>query len=265
MHKLLLHTCALIIGLSALGQPAPINRRAFALSGLASTSTPLDILTNSMFLRWVHTDMTTGWVVTNNWVDRIQSVVWPGVAGATPTNLANGVFFAGGQYLDLASNSKGAGNSSTVQWAMLLIYNQTDNSATDMLIGDGNGTGGYGIQLNQGADGLYWVHYNTIFRRLCQRPAPNLVHDVLICCTNGMSHMTCFTNGVYTGADHNQGEASTTGFLVKTLAADYSGAQKFVGFIKEVIVWTNAAAFSWSSVNASNVHYYATNTYSYTP
>lgn len=255
---------SLILCLSCFGQPAPINRRAFALASLATTSTPLDILTNSMFLRWVHTDMTNGWVVTNNWVDRIQSLAWPGAAGATPTNLANGVFFAGGQFLDLGGGSKAAGNGSTVQWAMLIIYNQTDNSGTGMLVGDGNGTGGYGIQLNQGADGLYWVHYNVTFRRLCQRPAPNLVHDVLICCTNGITHMTCFTNGVYTAANLDQSEGAS-GFLVKTLAADYGGAQKFVGFIKEVIVWTNTSSFSWSSVNASNVHYYSTNTYAYSP
>lgn len=251
---------SLVLCLSAVAQPNPINRRAMAIAGLASG--PPNFFPSGMYLRWVASDVPLNNVVSNQWADRIQGVLLQqGDGTKQPTNSSLGVYFNGTWFLTNVAKTFNAGGGG---FAVLAILNQDVTTGTQMGITDDTHTGDGIPQFNTGGGSTFWVRgaSGSDFQDMKFVNPGNTLHDILFCPTNGAANSTCFTNGVATPCTiaANSQQPNMVGF-----GRESGGTQLFHGYLRELIVWTNQASFTFSSVNVSNVHYYATNTYGFTP
>lgn len=249
---------SLVLCLSAFAQPNPINRRAMAIAGLASS--PVGVFPSGMYLRWVATDVPNNNVVSNQWADRIQGVLLQqGDPTKQPTNSTSGVYFNGTWYLTNVPQAFVAGGGG---FAVLVVIDQDVTTGTQMLITDSTHTGDGIPQFNTGGGSTFWVRgaAGSDFQNLKFVNPGNVLHDIMFTPTNGAAHATCFTNGVATPCDiaANTGQPNMVGF-----GRESGGTQLYHGWLRELIVWTNQTSFS--SLNVSNIHYYCTNTYGFTP
>ena len=253
----------LCVCLTSYAQPNPINRRAMAIAGLAKSSGGAGgSLPAGQFLRWKASDLPNNVVVSNQWSDEIQGLLaQQGDNTVRPTNTSgSGVHFDGTTWLTNTATSFTPNGQA--EWQVLVIVN-LDSAGTSMMTlwdtqSGGTGNGLYAWNAN---GHTYWAHLTGVFRDLNVVQTTGLTRDILFCPTNGTGHTTCFTNGIGTGADWNEGEA--VNFTLQGIGAIASGGQKLKAKIQEIIVWTNG--FDFTAITVSNIHYYSTNTYSFTP
>lgn len=247
----------------AFAQPAPINRHAVILSGLAASSPGVFNPTNIAHAKywWVSVDVTNQANVTN-WPDRVQSLILTnGTTGATrPTiTAANlGVHFAraSAQILtNLPGFSLGqlGDNVATIWWIMNA---DSTPSFADIAESHGGDTS-LGIYT---ANQIYYYKNPTVSKSQVITTG-HYIDAAVVLNVSGTSSNLFYTNGIpaITNTSPLAAGMDPTWLFTK-LGSSVNGS--YDGYIREFAFFSNQAL---SSVTISNLHYYATNKYSYTP
>jgi hypothetical protein len=180
-------------------------------------------------------------IAVTNWTERVNGVQSKqGDASRQPTNSLLGVGFGGAQ--DLTNVSTLTSHSNT----FFVIYEATATAPIANVLGGG----GYGFSLAS----LEWYESGTPLTKLSSAVSLNQVKDFVWNGTN-----TFYTNNV----------VSATGISLPGIGFTNIGSAMpstpnsfWKGYILEIAVWTNTVL---SAVNISNIHYYATNTYGFSP
>lgn len=236
---------SLLLSLTAFGQPSPINRRAFALAGLATTS---KLFPANLGYYWVYVDMPTNILVTN-WVDRIQGSVWTNGAADTtrPTNSDLGVHFDSTKTQILTNYTISFyGTNSSSHW--IIIRRDKNNAFQDFL-----------DYANSGD--LEWGYYNDNTHAVsagvaARNDGPSLLGDFqdLAWVSDGAANNTSFyTNGVF--ATNWSGTVINSGKTWRIMGG-IANEGYFGGYIKAFGIWSNTV-FTVNQV--SNLHYAFTN------
>lgn len=256
MHKFLLYPCILILGFAAFGQPSPINRRAFALASLANTPiTPQSI--PGLAYWWVSSDLNPTNVV-NSWTDRIQGAIWTnsGTSSLHPTNTPNGMWFDGSKNQFL-TNLPALGNSLDFRgseiWGITACTKTNFSPILSRSLAANawvfyDGSCNLSMSIPSGANGQVGAFATNIFTDWLRMSSNNTVTYACYGWTNGVNHSSLGNdstsiNITYMGRDQN----STASYFV----------------IKELAIYTNVNLTS--SQVQTILHFYATNTYGYTP
>lgn len=240
---------SLLLVLSAHGQPSPINRRALAIAGLASSTTPATLGANYW---WVYTDMASGINVTN-WIDRIQASVWTnGFVDATrPTTDANGVLFNRANSTVLTNSGVSFANTST----HFVIVKRTSASAFQDI-------------LDQANSGLLEWFWNNASQWLFSVSSANRLVDGNTSGTTAFFDMVMVTDGngnvsdLYTNGVSAKHDAVAIPAGIWKIMGGIPNNGFFGGYFKEMAVWTNV---NLNTTKIGQLHTYATNTYGYTP
>lgn len=202
---------------------------------------------NTLYAWWVASDLAVNNRVndTNPWIDRVQGILLRnGNTGEDPTNSASGIAFFPGVGTAYLTNAPLAPGSATT---ICLIVNPAIVASGDNALYAQGGT-----------------PFNNIYVRNSrfEYPFNTAISGTIVVGTNydlvgsqGGGVLTFYTNGVQSAT----GSTAFGGW--RFLGWDGTGDQPYSGYVREVLVWSNA----FSSVQLSNVHYYATNTYGYAP
>lgn len=249
---------SLLLSLTAFGQPSPINRRAFAITGLVKPSGP------PLFLAyyWVASDMSNN-IIVSNWVDRIQGSVWTNLNITTQpdiTNSSSGVHFTRSKAQTLTNNVNpirygGTGGDSYVsQW--IILQREASGVFQDFLDYADSGDAEWGY--DPGNNLFLFLNTHSLNTGAV---TPGTIQDVAVA-SDGITPLTIiYTNGVPCLTNTLAGRAFSDAFPWKIMGG-ISGSGFFGGYIRELLIYTNTF---WTSQQVSNLHYYSTNTYGYTP
>lgn len=246
---------SLLLSLTAFGQPSPINRRAFALSGLATTTplTPQTVLTN-MWYWWVSSDVTNGVTVSNQFLDRIQSRPMNQMDNSkSPTNgQPLGIWFNGStMVLTNAQSAPGFGNINPPNFG-LLIMQPTTQAGSAIVVGQTD----RGIGVDTTPDVTYSGQISGGPNPICLYKL-NRTIDVGIYLTT--TNSTWFTNGI---ACLTNTTATVDSIDVKAFGwtSSSSGFNHYKGYFTEWGMWTNVSKEAVYGAIAS-IHKYSTNLY----
>lgn len=137
----------LLLSLTAFGQPAPINRRAFALAGLASAPTwsPTNLSGAALFLNYLDLPLSGK---PNYWTSELYSVVFTNQgAGLYPSNSNSGMYFSGttGDFFKNSNSGIRMSNSTDSVW-ICFTENSGFTGTYDCILGTAN-VSGYGIMF----------------------------------------------------------------------------------------------------------------------
>jgi hypothetical protein len=222
---------------------------------------------NTLYARWTSGFSPTATNVTvwnsNPWIDCINSVLLRDVNNNEVTNTAGGMQFGTGGLTNApislsTSNStvlvvftRRAGSTPSVLTCLYGPYDMSDGT-------QGSTPGGFSIRESSSA--LYWGSFAVGGTVISGAIANNTTYD-LLAIQNGSS-LIIQTNGVQSASLTKV--PPLTGWPWRYAGHDrISAANIFDGWIKDIMIWTNAAA--WTTTQSSNVHYYATNRYKYSP
>lgn len=201
---------------------------------------------------WVSSDLPLSNSVAS-WVSRISAsdTLAQTVSGNRPTNSSLGVYFGGTSVL--TNNSKSwwssvAGNSGT--FFFIVYKNSYTDAALEIMLQDYPGGVSTGFKLENS-----FIQYGSA--NWGHIAGANTYRDFVFVLDTATAKAYCWTNGVSVGAVIN---LSTT-FQGLRLGNRLSGGSPWLGYITEFAVITNHQSDSV----ISNLHYYATNTYSFTP
>ncbi len=249
----------LLLSLNAQAQLPIVPLQRF-VSASASVFVPSNIVTGIKYW-WVSSDMVTNITVTN-WIDRIQQSVWTNISTATtcPTNSSLGTHF-------LRTSSQRLTNSVTVS---LAGDGSSFDTNTQWFIVNLDTTPGFeDILTGLPASSSPTVGFSSGAPYFFQSPtlasdgtlATGKFVDVAIVSSSDSGHvnpvLTFYTNGIPSQTNTSVAIPQADGW--NTLGVGGNGA--YNGYIREYAVYSNKL----SSVNVSNLHYYATNLYGYTP
>lgn len=215
---------------------------------------------------WVSSDLPVG-ITVSNWVDRIKGESWTNFSGTTcPTNSAIGLFFDGSNDILTNVGTINLGNkagSSNSHWAVVSTGRIGAGEAPTILQSRTNGTSYYFGQFdNAGNPANRWSFGGTSpFFVTGWRTNALVFSDVTGVCDDAAGNMIGYTNAVPQETNAATGRIANNASWMY-LGRDSAGAFFMKGYIKEIAVYTNKIL---SSVNISNLHYYATNLYGYTP
>ena len=226
------------------------------ISAQSDTNNPL---TFGIAYHWVASDLSNSPVDT--WTDRIQGIPWvQTTAGNRPTWTTNGVRFtsASSQYFTTnggtGMNWK-LGTGGSAHGDALLIIIDRASLGEKYILGKSINTPFLGVSSDAGGTKWYNSGANWGSTTTCQW------YDYLFAGTNaGTGLYVHYTNGVVglSGNPLSFGQPTWFGRL------DFGGY--WDGTVKELIIWTNVGFFNgFTSAQVSNVHFYATNTYKYSP
>ncbi len=223
---------------------------------------------NTLYAWWITSDLPVSTTLlindTNPWIDRVAGRLLRASNGAnTPTNGSLGVYM-GTAFGGLTNTPTSQGSNSTY----CIIFRPTGiagggNPATALAgpydLGDatqGATPGGFSIDVPTSV--LYWGTKFVSGPAISGTLTDNTTYDVIA--VQSASSLKINTNGVESASLTKL--PPLTGWPWRYVGNDYiSAANTFPGYVKEVLIWSN----SFSSVQLSNVHYYATNTYQYAP
>lgn len=226
-----------------------------AITGLAKGPTDFPSTIPEMYIRLKSSDLPLNLAV-SAWKDEVSNIYWTNAnAGTQFTNSALGVFLDTGQFLESSTNFVALG----VNDEFLFIFNYVNTSAYETIFGDPNGESLIGLFVGAAGFGSV-VTGNAV--AYWSKPAlgDGVFHDCLTIGGNGISS-TGYTNGVASLSYTPSG-----GFpRINRIGNNQAGhADQYKGYIAEIIVWTNHTG-AFSSTTISNLHYYATNTYNFSP
>lgn len=208
---------------------------------------------------WVASDIPTntaiGYTVTN-WIDRIQSSLWTNAnSSIAPTTDGTNVIFTrtSSQYLTNRNAAVGGDNSAN-SIAFILSPTSLPGNASILHMNPSAGTPAFWLQstgnFEQEADAV-----DNNFGKL----QTGIITDMIITFSgNANCTAVSYTNGVQSvslSISHN--------IHSQTLSIMGGGAFGYYnGKMYELLLWTNIVL---NATQRSNVHYYATNTYRYSP
>lgn len=241
---------------TALAQPGPIALRSIDAWPSASIVVPSNIASGLRYW-WVNHDLDATNFVTN-WIDRISSSVWTnGDIANAPTNSATGVFF------------KRTGSQVLTNSGVVLGANTADPCSHWYIVNlaSGNACGWLTQSRTLAAGGFGFVAapnpFLAITPSFVQGPKIPITTTIDIACTarnSGAAYeIVWYTNGVIFATNANFTWFGTVSW--KSLGGDTADGF-YNGRVQELAIWSNTVL---SSVNISNLHYYATNTYGFTP
>ena len=200
---------------------------------------------------WVAGDNTVNAAVTN-WVDRIQGSIWQnGDAAKRPTNTSSGVHFVRASSTQLTNSSLLAGDPSTC----FLIFDMDAIVGFQDFLDTVPSSGAYAIGVN--SSGALYTFTTPTLRANGIVPAGAWVDAVIVSGLAPGGDTDFYTNGVHSSTVTGSFETPGWGCLGGNSANGFLGA-----YLRELIIYTNTAL---GGTDVSNLHYYATNTYSYTP
>lgn len=241
----LVSTILLLFCASAFGQAFTPRRPFVTQSTPASGPSSM----GQLAYWWVASDLPLGAVST--WTDRNVGSVWQSRTPAqpAPTNTVDGVQFNGTTHTTLTN----------VIGAISVITN-----SSQFVILARTGTGAFQDILDFKNDGTWeWTWFSTTWelfpgsKAAVGNPGTNVFFDMAYTSDYANNRIIGYTNGVAVitnttstigGTWHIMGGITNSGF--------------FSGYIKELIMYTNTVL---NLTTVSNLHYYATNTYHYTP
>lgn len=219
----------LLLAFSCLAQPSPINRRAMAIAGLATTPPQFPYNVTPQVIRdWYYVDVTNNVTVSNQWLDRIVSArMWQMDTTKSPTNSSSGIRFNGGKYLTNVSLSFGQTGSGDA-YSLFLVYQFDSSPATEMIAGDADG-GGQGLFVNTSSQ-LQWFGVSGSPNTAAL--TPNVLQDVLVVGTNNGAITRIYTNGVL--AVSGTGGNPTGGIMEM---GGGTGGFTFKGYVLREVLW----------------------------
>lgn len=222
---------------------------------------------NTLYAWWVSSDFAVNLSVnnTNPWIDRVQGrLLRNGNSTTSATNAALGIYTAdasGG--LTNAPTAQGSNSTYCIIFRPLNL-SSGDNTFNTCLSGPyslGDGTQGStpgSFAIRRSTRVIYWGTFNISGQAISSPLANDTTYDLISVQTN--STMVVYTNGTQSASITAM--PPLTGWPWFWVGHDTdSAANHFDGYIKEVLIWSN----SFSSVQLSNVHFYATNQYSFAP
>lgn len=253
MRLLAVLLSALMLCVSVLAQPSPINRRAMAIAGLAPAPfSPSQIPTLALW--WVSSDLQTN-VSINTWTDRVQGVsFYQGASARQPTNsLGNGVVFKSGWMLTNAS----AYVFNLTNDSMVILYKRYSDTPTFQDILCNTSESGAVLQTPSGTILYGW---RNVGGANLYHPPLNVFQDVIGIPTAGPSFDT-YSNNVFVVSI---GLAVNAKFALSEMGNDNSflNSDWFSGYVAEIQVYTNSAL---SAFYRSAIHKDLTNRWNYSP
>lgn len=206
---------------------------------------------------WISEDATTNSQLLS-WVDRIVSYQLTNTVALAPTNSALGVGFDGSHYLRPRTNfNTGVGLGDT--GAVYVIFSPITPSSThgSVIVGDSNvgNDGDYGLFTRSTLNNLWF--YGGAGNGAVAKYASGTTLDVVVNYQSSAPNATAFyTNGLLS-------LSSSLGMYTKHGFVGWSAALNmyYIGHIKE-IVWYGGKL---PSTSISNLHWYATNKYGFSP
>lgn len=240
----------LLLCSSALAQPMQHWAAANRTSLVSARMTPTNIF-NGVAYWWVASDNPSN-VIVSNWVDRIQAVVKTnGDTTVRPTNNSLvGVYFNSsvGQFVTNATL-----NNSTALNTYWLVMQRDGNHAGN-LVGQSISANFPGFLIS-GSGSPQMFSAGQLFTGPVL-PNATMIDVLFVCERNGVNQTNAFyTNGVPWTTTNTLVDIGS--FTMRTMGKDL-GNGAYSGYITEFGVVTNI----WPTpVQASNLHYYFTNTY----
>ncbi len=207
---------------------------------------PDDALPSGIAFRWKASTLADGAV--NLWTDSLTgNNLFQSSGGNQPTKDANGVTFATGKWFDSTNVTLRCASGVDALDTFLVICN-LDSTAEGYLLGVGNNSW-------MGVSGsTQWFNPNGPWGT----PVTGQWVDLVYAGWDGANYNS-YTNGVI----GNSGPAGSLYNSTVQYVGRVTGGGYFKGKVQEVIVWTNVVGFT--SLQVSNIHWYSTNTYAYTP
>ncbi len=220
----------------------------------SGVSDPTNALPFGIGYWWVASDLSSSPVST--WTDRVSGFILKQTSGANqPTWTTNGVRFTAASSQFMVTNGtpgifwKFLNTAGNLGDTMLIILDRA--STGEQYVFSQNG-GGQILGWFSGAAGLWNISATSFGTTTTGK-----WYDFLYAGTNAAA-FNIYTNGVL-GVNSAMNARSPSDFgRLNTPTGFY-----YDGTIKEIIVWTNVIGFT--SVQASNIHWYSTNVYKYTP
>jgi len=247
---LLLNCC--LSGRAQFGVEQPF----FLQTASASQFTPQSI--DHLGYWWVSSDVQTNVTVTN-WVDRIASASWTnGADSKRPTNSASGVHFVRASSQQLTNTpgitfAEGSGDSEAATHFFIIRPDAVNVFQAFLIRSISVSSKDFGIT----SAALLYLHIAPTISTDGALAANNW-YDVAITCKTGPESIF-YTNGV---------PSSTNAFNLGTGVNEWkcfggnSGGGYLGAYVRELAIWTN---YTMTSLEVSNLHRYATNTYAYSP
>lgn len=220
----------------------------------SAASNPDSVLPPGIAFRWKASTTTTNARVPL-WTDSIQGYNFSqSTVNNQPTNNNGVVQFYGTNYF-VATNFTSGTSGAATEWNFLLVSDFRDVASSQMVLGNTIAGGNMYVAMSSPPN-----IYNGINGGNAMGPMYAITYDIISART-GVGTTQTYTNGIngQTLSVAWNGNTPITG-----VGATGAGASKFNGSIREFIVWTNSGG-NWTSLQVSNVHYYATNTYPHTP
>jgi len=241
----------------------------FANDSAAGGQTPEQIALSAAVHRWVYSDLTNNAPVTN-WIDRIAGSVWTnGAIANRATNSSSGVFFDSSHYL----TNNWQSFPSNVAFGFIVNIVDPDDGGTvhpALLFDNGPSEGTtYGYRFLFGGEQLQvWLANAGYDLTVGPYPIVGTKHTMLF----DQAHIAG-NNDVYFWTNNVMSKTLTGGGSWATTAGIYPywlGQNRFRNsgpkmFINELWIWTNVVGSQLTTSVRSNWHYYATNTYGFTP
>ena len=239
----------LCLCLPAFGQLEAKKKSAGSLTGVSPTPfSPSNIV--GLVYWWVASDLSLNNPVAS-WVDRgpYSSYALQATSGSRPTNSVLGVRFNGAQYIDITN----------------LVWSPHTNNSYFFVIRPDAASGGVdrfvmAESYNTGSAGLGLLTDNRWFvNSYISTPlAAGVVCDLIG--TYLQTTNTFYTNGVLASiSTANESPQTMVGIGTRR---DSPGDNYYRGYIQEIAIWTNK---SLTAPDLANLHYYATNTYGFSP
>ena len=210
-----------------------------------------------MALWWKASDVTAGNVA--SWVDRIQGKAARRTADTHVKSDSTGILFDGTSGIQLTNASAITLSVPFSFWYIIkpttappsgnwyTVWNSQNNSAGSFAVHTPGGNYSWDVEINVG-DNVYGQ----------QLLVNNTIYD-LVCTEVSAITPSVWTNGVASTRVSGADTGTSTDFF---FIGDDSQGDPMNGYIIEIGVWTNTTL---SSTSVSNLHYYSTNTYGYTP
>ena len=255
MKRLFAILILIIMPLAVVRAQFGVEQPFFALASTAAASGPFGP-TNVAGLGnwWVFSDVVTNAAV-SNWVDRIQFKALTNSGTARPTNSALGVHFVEASSTQLTNSGVPIGdNDGTKKHTQWYIINLDNASGFHAFVGTSPAAA---RQNHLGFD--FGKNYFFITPTLYESGAIAAGAWVDVCLVGGSGNTsTWYTNGV---ASTTVANSLDNGINWRCWGGD--GLNGFCSvFVREYAIFTNTVL---SASSVSNLHYYATNLYKYTP
>lgn len=219
-----------------------VEQPMFAMQSTEAPFTPKSV--SSLGFWWVGSDIpgnSTGTIV-SNWLDRIQSAPLTNIVASSPVATNGIVYSKAGKVLYYSPTNYVV---TTTNHSLLAIFQVSSHQNTILFAGYGNN---YGWRP-QGDGKLYY--YDGGFNQISTTPTS--WSDMLFSGTT--TNYTFYTNNIQAST----GTGGWSGIRFWSVLEDAAGNNQQ---LREIMIFTNAVL---SSVQRSNIHWYCTNTYTYTP